>query len=318
MLLLKEVDGAVTPLTRSSHDGKTTLAGFVIQRENPPGGKYRGVITLLHGIGQHKLSHKKLINKLVAAGYVVIVYDCIGHGQSVKDKAMYIAKLDDVVRDFLLVSSYGLETYPGIPRFALGFSFGSFVLRVAMTANYSDRYTAKAGAILVGTGWLEPLVAQVMMWIVHAIGVMNGGCDKVSEKVNEIAFNTYNQQVNGNDPADWLYIDPTAKKDYMEDPAVHHFITPAMFRELLRAMKITNSSREVAESQKIPVLILSGEEDPVGGFVKGVKKVYRLLLKGGFKDVTMKIYPGRHDVLGDVDSEKACDGVLNWLNEKTA
>ena len=313
-----EVGVEVTPLTFGSHDGKTTLAGFEIKSENPTSGRHLGVVTVLHGIGEHMRRRKKLIMKLVAAGYIVIVYDCLGHGQSVKDKEMYISKLDDVVNDFLMVANYGFKKYRGIPCFALGFSLGSFVLRVAMTAKYYDKYSAKAGAILVGTGWLEPLVAQLMMGVVHAIGVMNGGCDKVSGIVNNMAFNTYNQQVNGNDPADWLYQDQKAKAEYMTDPSVRHFVTPGLFRELLRAMKIANCSKEVRDSQKIPILILSGEEDPVGGFGKGIQKVHRLFVNGGFDDVTIEICRGRHDVLSDVDSKKACEAVLSWLNEKTA
>ena len=51
----------------------------------------------------------------------------------------------------------------------------------------------------------------------------------------------------------------------------------------------------------LPVLIMSGTEDPVGGYGQGPRTVYRRLLAAGVGDLTLSLYPGmRHEVLNEV------------------
>ena len=54
----------------------------------------------------------------------------------------------------------------------------------------------------------------------------------------------------------------------------------------------------------LPILLISGEMDPVGDYGKGVRQVYRDLKKTGHGDVTLKLYPGdRHEILNETDRD---------------
>ena len=48
----------------------------------------------------------------------------------------------------------------------------------------------------------------------------------------------------------------------------------------------------------LPVLLISGQDDPVGDGGKGVQAIYARMKKAGMEDVTLKLFPGaRHDLL---------------------
>lgn len=69
--------------------------------------------------------------------------------------------------------------------------------------------------------------------------------------------------------------------------------------------------------QALPVLMVSGDDDPVGSYGRGVEKIYRRLLAAGMKDVTLKLYPDdRHEILNEVDRDKVMADILAWLDAR--
>ncbi len=66
-----------------------------------------------------------------------------------------------------------------------------------------------------------------------------------------------------------------------------------------------------------PILIISGTEDPVGGYGRGPQEVYHRLFSAGHHDLTLSLYPGmRHEVLNEIGREKVYSDVLEWLNNR--
>jgi alpha-beta hydrolase superfamily lysophospholipase len=67
----------------------------------------------------------------------------------------------------------------------------------------------------------------------------------------------------------------------------------------------------------LPVLMISGEEDPVGGYGKQVDRVYRDLTGAGLTNVELKMYPGdRHEILNEMDKQQVMEDIAAWM-EKT-
>ena len=65
------------------------------------------------------------------------------------------------------------------------------------------------------------------------------------------------------------------------------------------------------------MLLISGEDDPVGAYGKGIKQVYNDLIAAGKKDVTIKLYPGmRHEILNEVDRIHAYEYITSWALSK--
>ena len=74
--------------------------------------------------------------------------------------------------------------------------------------------------------------------------------------------------------------------------------------------------KAVAEAENIPILFVSGEDDPVGDMGKGVKAAYRFYAKAGFDDLSLILYPGvRHEFLHDTAKDTALADIDAWLSE---
>ena len=67
----------------------------------------------------------------------------------------------------------------------------------------------------------------------------------------------------------------------------------------------------------LPILIMSGEMDPVGNYGKGVKKVYKRLASAGVKDVTFRLYTeGRHELFNEINREVVIRNTVEWIEER--
>ena len=68
---------------------------------------------------------------------------------------------------------------------------------------------------------------------------------------------------------------------------------------------------------KLPLFILSGAEDPIGGMGDGVKKVFEMYKEAGIRDVTMKLYEDdRHEILLETDKEVIISDILKWCEAR--
>lgn len=69
----------------------------------------------------------------------------------------------------------------------------------------------------------------------------------------------------------------------------------------------------------LPMMIVSGDQDPVGAWGAGPKSLYHLYQKKGFTDVTLKLYEGdRHEVLNELDRHTVYEDLGAWILDQTA
>ena len=67
----------------------------------------------------------------------------------------------------------------------------------------------------------------------------------------------------------------------------------------------------------VPVLFLSGEEDPVGENGKGVRRAAQAFRRAGVHSITLKLYPGmRHEILNEDDRDIVYRDLLCWLRHR--
>ena len=66
----------------------------------------------------------------------------------------------------------------------------------------------------------------------------------------------------------------------------------------------------------LPVLFVSGEEDPVGDFGKGVEKAKAGLEGRGLRP-EIRLYPGmRHEILNEIDHGSVYRDIAAWLEQR--
>ncbi len=286
-----------------------------------PEGEVNAVLQITHGMTEHMGRYESLAEFLCPRGIAVAGFDLRGHGKNPGDPDVascgeggWAASIEDMRLFYDLLR----ERYSGVPHYMFGFSLGSFLLR-----EYLTKYPGEgeiAGAIIMGTGHQPGWLLSIMMGIVNG-QIKKAGFDRTTDLVRQLSFGTYNQKFKPNRAAaDWLCSDETELDKYLADPLVRKDISAGLFWELLGCMKRTGSAYEYdGWDTGLPVLLISGQDDPVGNGGKGVQALYQRMKKAGMENVTLKLFPGaRHDLLHE---EASCAAevrglIADWIISK--
>ena len=249
-------------------------------------------------------------------GYIVIGNDHLGHGKSIiTDKSkMYIGKLGSwnyLVKDIHSLYETIIEEYK-LPIYLIGFSLGSFVSRHYLI-DYNPNYQK---AILVGTGIQPSFVLNILKMIVKG-EVKKIGEENTSKFIKDLSFGTYNKQIKDTKTdCDWLTSSEEEINKYLNDSLVGKDITGSLFYELLDGMIYTSKLSNVKKMKDLPILLLSGLDDPVGSKGNGVKKLESIYKKNDI-DVTLKLYEGkRHDLFHETNKLEVFNDILNYIKKE--
>ena len=283
-----------------------------------PDGEVKAVLQVTHGMTEHMGRYESFAEFLCPMGIAVAGFDLRGHGKNPGDPEVasfgeggWSASIEDMRLFYEMLK----QRFPEVPHYMLGFSLGSFLLREYLT-KYPEEGEL-AGAIIMGTGHQPGWLLSVMMGIVNG-QIKKAGFNKTTDLVRKLSFGTYNQKFKPNrTTADWLCADAGELDRYLADPLVRRDISAGLFRDLLGSMKITGSAYEYdGWDTGLPVLLISGQDDPVGDGGRGVQALYRRMKKAGMEQVTLKLFPGaRHDLLHEEKNgaESARKWIADWI-----
>lgn len=292
-----------------SSDNIHTLKGKIFISE----GEIKGVFHLVHGMTEHIDRYDGFFDEFAKRGYVCCGYDNLGHGKTANnaEELGFIAHkkgYDYLMRDVKVFSDKIRKNYPNVPYILMGHSMGSFIVR-GTAVNYvldPDKL------IICGTG--GPNIASGAGLLLTDIFKLLFGEKHISNIIDKTAFGTYNKRFDGTSPYNWLTKDSEAIKKYSKDDYCTFKFTVSAMHDLVKLNRIANSRKFFRElDPKIPVLIVSGDCDPVGNYGKGVKKVYNKLKKG--RNVTLKLYKdGRHEIHNDTCKEEMIKDILEFID----
>lgn len=292
-----------------SSDNIHTLKGKIFI----PEGEIKGVFHLVHGMTEHIDRYDGFFDEFAKRGYVCCGYDNLGHGKTANnaEELGFIAHkngYDYLMRDVKVFSDKIRKNYPNVPYILMGHSMGSFIVR-GTAVNYvldPDKL------IICGTG--GPNIASGAGLLLTDIFKLLFGEKHISNIIDKTAFGTYNKRFDGTSPYNWLTKDSEAIKKYSKDDYCTFKFTVSAMHDLVKLNRIANSRKFFRElDPKIPVLIVSGDCDPVGNYGKGVKKVYNKLKKS--RNVTLKLYKdGRHEIHNDTCKEEMIKDILEFID----
>ena len=260
----------------------------------------RGIVQIAHGVAEHALRYTRLADALTAAGYTVYANDHRGHGESVGAGVALgsfgAAGWPGLVGDAI---AFGERIHaaedPGLPLFLVAHSMGSFAAQQILL----DRSDLYAGVVLSGTTALD-LMAQ-------ALAAAGDG------PVDLTMFNAGFENRTG---YEWLSRDPAEVDAYVADPLSGFDLADDTVPQLFSAAaRLADPAALAGIRPDLPVLIVSGEDDPLSGkgaLVEAVASRYRA---AGLRDVELTVYPGaRHEIFNETNRDAITADVIRWLD----
>lgn len=297
-----------------SCDGKTVIAAYRIVPQNP-----RAMLQISHGMCEYFLRYEGFAQFLAGEGILVFGHDHLGHGNTAptKEDLGFTASgggADFLVGDVCKLSCLMKAEYPDLPLFLFAHSMGSFIGRAAIEGADPSLYH---GAILCGTGGPEtPAGAGKAL---ASLLISLKGERHRSSLVKKIAFAGYNKHCpKGCDKNAWLTRDGAVVEKYNADPFCSYTFTLRAYHDLFSLVeRVSRTDWAEKISPRLPILVVGGEEDPVGAFGKGMRTVASRLEAAGVEDVTLKLYPEmRHEILNEIDKETVWSEIYQWIQKR--
>ena len=295
-----------------SGDGIHTLSGVIYLPEGTPKGYFHAV----HGMTEHIARYDTFLTEMAQAGFVAFGYDHVGHGKTAREESElgYIAAADGwklLAKDVKIFSdAVRREIGKDLPYYLMGHSMGSFAVRVA-----AERYVQPDRLILMGTGGANP-AAGAGLALVALVKTFRGE-KYFSPLVDALAFGSYNKRFGGgseDDPKPWLTRDEAVRAQYYADPFCSFHFTVSAMGDLIRLTKEANRGAWYRNLPKeLPILLVSGAEDPVGAYGKGIRQVERKLKAKGILTQAILYEDARHEILNDTTHAQTVEDILRFL-----
>jgi alpha-beta hydrolase superfamily lysophospholipase len=294
----------------------TSLHYTLCEPEHQPA---TATLLLLHGMAEHHQRYRAFAQYLTTQGFAVLAYDQLGHGHTAHTNAergffQLDAPVERLVQDAENMAAYLAGLFPTVPHFVLGHSMGSFVVRCLLQRDGS-RFK---GAVLMGTAAALPgaNLARVLL----------GGLNRLLPRHRTKVVNDFVGWLNNRtfpEPAPhaslkWLSVNPQNQLAYWRDPLCGVPFTNNGFYTLLCLLRQATAgewTRGIPPT--LPLLLVSGADDPVGQFGHGVRRVTQQLVHAGFTQVQLVLYPGlRHEILQEVSKQQVYHDVAAWLTAR--
>ena len=307
------------PILNEFSFGSCDCKSTIYVRQWLPDSAPIGVIQICHGISEHIGRYDDFAKFLASNGFVVAGEDHLGHGKSVStsNKLGYFAEYGGwelVVGDMRKLYERLKEQYFNLPIFIYGHSMGSFLART-----YIIRYhDGPDGVILSGTAQMSSIKLSTFISVANGMIKRNGASFR-NERLAQLLYVSYNRHCKQNKTAyDWLSRDNSIIEEFENDTDCGVTPTAALLRDMLTGIKYNSSLKNLDRmNTDLPVYFISGDDDPVGDYGKGVLTTYNSFLKAGLSDVTLKLYHGaRHDLPRETNREEVFEDILTWLQAK--
>ena len=188
---------------------------------------------------------------------------------------------------------------------------GSWIALGAMQAKMNVN-----GLILSGSSKI-PLSLLNLQSLLIRMQIIFFGKKGISKFLDNITLGSYNKFFKPNRTnKDWISSDDKNVDNYIDDPLCGFMVTNGLWNDLANGMGLVFDKKNYIDTDKsIPILIISGSNDPVGENGKGVKRLY-MFLKNIFNNISIEIIKdARHEVFSEVNKEDNYIVLRDFLNK---
>ena len=285
-------------------------------------GEIKGVVQILHGMVEHIKRYDEFARFLNAHGYVVLGDDHRAHGVTAQGSLGVVPDGDcfaDTVEDAILIGKYARETYKA-PLLVFGHSYGSF-----LTQRYIQKCGEMKAVVLCGSACMDIPDVKAGLCVAKMQAALFGE-KKKANLIRKMSFGPYNNAFKEEKKENaWLTRDDVRREAYNADPMCNYTMSIGFYTSFFSALSKLYSPEALSGiSKDLPVFIISGDRDPVGGMGKLINRLYEVYRDNGLSHVEVKLYPeARHELLNELCREEVMgdvltfyDGVLNMGEKK--
>lgn len=282
--------------------------------EMPP----KATILILHGMGEHCERYMQFIEFLNDNAIDCYAYNHRGHGRdfsvATQGNALPGRGYETYVNDVIRISKHIRGRKRTSAFFLYGHSFGSIVLR-----NVIQKDSDFSGVIVSSTAHFSPLLANGMC-IFARLGCLFGGKNKRSALFNKLVFGNKNyQSFEGRTYYDWLSTDTVEVGRYIDDQYCGYTYVKGFYKDLTTLIKNGGTPKRINKTKKsLPIVLLSGDSDPVSNFSKSITILENIYDRLGFTNVSTRIYPNaRHELLHEKCRTEVMDDILEFIKNNS-
>ncbi|MEX1308029.1 MAG: alpha/beta hydrolase, partial [Eubacteriales bacterium] len=167
-----------------------------------------------------------------------------------------------------------------------------------------------------GTGDAAPFLIGFGKLLSQSIVKLKGRKTR-SNLVHTLVYGTLNNRVkNPRTDFDFITHDESVVDAYIADPRCGNQVTVEYAREMLSGIQFISKKNTFESVDKdLPILIVSGEDDPLAGSQRAdFDKVVDGYKAAGIKNLAVKVYPGmRHEVLNEIGKETVYQDIRDFI-----
>lgn len=299
-----------TPFTFTDSTNTETHAVCWEPENRPP----TAVVQIVHGMAEHIGRYVSFANFLTDHGFIVYAHDHRGHGRSAHNHLGYVDSTDafhTLVDGIHQLHLNIVDEHSDLPIILFGHSMGSFLVQRMM--QLTDIHPACI--IYSGSNGKPPALLKLGIALSTLLTKIRNPKTK-SPLINYLTFGEYNKHFKPNrTDFDWLSRDTDKVDKYVADPLCGFIYSTAFYRDLFLGLNALHKHKSFADHPgDIPILLVSGDNDPVSEMAKGIHSLEMILKSSGIQQVTIKLYPGgRHEVLHEINRTEVMTDILTWL-----
>ena len=294
---------------KSAHDGLSIGMTVVVPEQT-----VKGAVIFSHGMAEHRLRYLEFMNYLADHGYLAVIHDHRGHGESVHSKEdygyFYEDGIEGLVSDLNQIVDTIKKQYPNLPIYLFSHSMGTLIGRLFLkTEDFKiDGFIMTGPPVFNNKVKLGKLLVKWMLIFFDS--------HYRSKFLQKLTFGNYSKRFKNEKNKVWLCSNIEEVKKYSKSESCGFIFTLNGFYVLYSLLEQSYQKNYQCQQKNLPILILAGREDPVIENEASFLKLKVFLEERGYCNIKTKLYTNkRHEILFEDNKKEVYFDILEFLKE---
>ena len=289
-----------------------TLYGYAWTIEEP-----KANVIIVTGMEEYALRYDEFAQFLNSHGYDVFCVDHYGQGLNAKTPE----ERGVVPTSFFSKSVKNLDQIVSscrqslLPTTIIAHSMGSFMLQ-----DYIQRFTEHINkVVLVGSNGPNGKFAFHFGKFASRLTLTKKNRNNKHFLLNKLIFGMYSKHFKDRKTeSDWISLNEDNVSSYVADEQCGYISSHGFFFEFMKGCCRLYHKKFLKKIRKdMNILIVAGDDDPVGAYGKGPMSLFKMYKKLGIENVQLELYENlRHEILNEKNRQEVYDDILAFLDKE--